>query len=187
MSAQPQALAAVPLADRLDRALIKLGEWVAWIFFLLMLVILTQVILRRGFSAGLVALEELQWHLYAIGVFIGAVYAQANNSHVRVDIFHAGFGPKAKSIIEILGLLFLLMPFLLLLFWHSLDFVYESWRIDERSLAPAGLPLRWLIKSLIPATMVLLMLAALNRLLRDAIVLKRLFSGTSSNTTEGGR
>ncbi|MDO6805473.1 TRAP transporter small permease subunit, partial [Wenyingzhuangia sp. 1_MG-2023] len=107
---------------------IRLSQAIAWIFALLMVVILTQVMLRRGFSAGMIALEELQWHLYAIGVFAGVLYAQANNSHVRVDVLHSHFSPTTKHVVEILGLTLLLLPFLMLVFYHGLDFVYQSWR-----------------------------------------------------------
>ena len=140
MNQHPDTALPVPFADTVDRLLIRLSQAVAWIFAILMVVILTQVMLRRGFSAGMIALEELQWHLYAIGVL-------------------------------------LLLPFLSLVFYHGLDFVYQSWRINERSIAPAGLPWRWLIKTLIPVTMGLMIIAALNRLFREAILLQRHLSG----------
>lgn len=165
----------VPFADLIDRIIIRVCQSVAWIFLLLMIVILAQVTLRRGFSAGLIILEELQWHLYAIGVFIGVVYAQAKDTHVRVDILRVRFSATARHIIEIIGLSILLMPFLWVVFYHGLDFVYQSWRIGERSLAPAGLPWRWLIKSLIPLTMGLLMIAVLNRIARECVLLVRQF------------
>ncbi|MGB1092408.1 MAG: TRAP transporter small permease subunit [Oceanobacter sp.] len=167
----------VALADCIDRAIVRVGKAVAWIFFVLMLVILAQVILRRGFSAGMIVLEELQWHLYAIGVFIGVVYAQATDSHVRVDVLRSHFGDTARHLIEIFGILLLLMPFLWVMLYHGYEFVYESWRIGERSLAPAGLPWRWAIKSLIPLTMALMMLAALNRVYREVVMLGRHWKG----------
>ena len=168
---EPQA--PVPMADAVDRLLIRIGEWVAWIFAILMVVILVQVTLRRGFSAGLIVLEELQWHLYAIGVLVGVVYAQARNSHVRVDVLHSHFPPFWKYLVEILGMLFLLLPFLLLVFYHGVEFVQESYRIGERSLAPAGLSYRWLIKSMIPLCFGLLILACCNRIYRDLALLNR--------------
>ncbi|WP_430461158.1 TRAP transporter small permease subunit [Thalassolituus sp. LLYu03] len=163
----------VPLADAVDRVLRKGSEYLSWIYAILIAVILLQVTLRRGFSAGLIALEELQWHLYAIGVLFGVIYAQATNSHVRVDVLQARFSARAKSLAEIAGILILALPFLVVVFIHSLDFVAESWRISERSLAPAGLPWRWLIKSMIPVSVGLMMLAFANQLLRETVLLMR--------------
>ena len=48
----------------------------------------------------------------------------------------------------------------------SLDFVYESWRVNESSDAPTGLPWRWAIKSVIPITFGLLVVAAVSRAVR---------------------
>ncbi|MFL0806408.1 MAG: TRAP transporter small permease subunit [Oceanobacter sp.] len=169
----PEPQVPVPIADAIDQALIRIGQFVAWIFVILMVVILLQVTLRRGFSAGLIALEELQWHLYAIGVLVGVVYAQARNSHVRVDVLHSHFSPFWKYLVEILGMVFLLLPFLLLVFYHGVEFVQESYRIGERSLAPAGLPYRWLIKSMIPLCFGLLILACFGRIYRDIVLLTR--------------
>jgi len=166
-------VATVVVADCIDQWLLKLGQVVAWLFAILMLVILFQVTLRRGFSAGLIVLEELQWHLYAIGVFIGAVYAQAGDSHVRVDVFHSHFSGVWKRLVEVLGLVFLAIPFFVVILLHSMDFVYESWRVGEHSLAPAGLPYRWLIKGLIPFTASLMLLALFNRLYRESVLLWR--------------
>ncbi len=163
----------VPLADFFDRAVLKMGHVISWVYAILIVVIITQVVLRRGFSSGLIALEEMQWHLYAIGIMFGLAYAQAANVHVRVDVLHSHFSNKWKHITEILGICILLLPFLYVIFYHSLDFVYEAFRSSERSNAPAGLPLRWLVKSVIPLSIGLLMLTAVNRMYREAVLLAR--------------
>ncbi|GGO82624.1 hypothetical protein GCM10011348_24460 [Marinobacterium nitratireducens] len=166
-------LPAVPLADRIDRGIRRLTLGIGWCYVALVLVIMLQVVLRKGFSHGLIALEELQWHLYAIGVMFGLSLAQTTDSHIRVDLFHTGFKTANKRIIEILGILLLLLPFIAVIFLHSLDFVADSWRINESSSAPSGLPWRWLIKGAIPVSMALLALAVLSRLYREIVLLAR--------------
>ncbi len=163
----------VPMADKIDGVIKKIGHGISWVYIILIAVIITQVVLRRGFGSGLIVLEELQWHLYAIGVMFGLAYAQATNAHVRVDVLSNHLSSKSKHIIEITGILFLLLPFLYVIFYHSLDFVYEAWRTAERSNAPSGLPYRWLIKSVIPVSIGFLMLTSLNRLFREVVLLKR--------------
>ena len=163
----------IPIADVIDQSLLKLGHVISWVYAILIAVIITQVILRRGFSSGLIAIEELQWHLYAIGVLFGVVYAQAGDAHVRVDVLHHFFSQKLKRILEILGIVVLLLPFLTVLMFHGVEFVQESFRMSEHSLAPAGLPFRWLIKSVIPIVTGLLIIAALNRIFRECFLLTR--------------
>ncbi|ANG61917.1 C4-dicarboxylate ABC transporter [Marinobacterium aestuarii] len=163
----------VPLADRIDRLIQRLTLAIGWSYVLLVLVIILQVTLRKGFSHGLIALEELQWHLYALGVMFGLAYAQTTDAHIRVDLFHSRFKTRSKRLVEILGILCLLLPFITVIFLHSLDFLYDSYRINESSSAPSGLPWRWLIKGVIPASFALLALAVLSRLFRESVLLLR--------------
>jgi TRAP-type mannitol/chloroaromatic compound transport system permease small subunit len=163
----------VALADCIDRLIQRVTLTIGWSYVLLVLVIILQVTLRKGFSHGLIALEELQWHLYAIGVMFGLAYAQTTDAHIRVDLFHGSFKTRSKRLIEILGILCLLLPFISVIFLHSLDFLHDSYRINESSSAPSGLPWRWLIKAVIPVSFALLALAVLSRLYREIILLKR--------------
>lgn len=159
----------VPLADFLDKIVLSVGKIVAWTYVVLMAVIILQVVLRYGFNHGLVILEELQWHLYAIGVMFGVSYAQVTNSHIRVDLFHMRLSTRAQRLWEIFGILFLMFPFVYVVFDASLPFVYDAWRINESSASPTGLPYRWIIKSVIPLSFGLLFLAGLSRLIRDVV------------------
>lgn len=161
------------VADWLDKRVQQVGLAVAWCYVLLVVVILLQVMLRKGFSSGFMALEELQWHLYAVAVMFGLSYAQVTDSHVRVDLFYGAFRPQTKRWVDLFGILLLGLPFVLVVIIHSLDFVYDAWRINERSASPAGLPWRWLIKSAIPITFSLLGVSMISRLLRDISLLRQ--------------
>lgn len=81
----------VPFADSIDNMVKMIGRTLAWSYFFLVLVILLQVILRKVFDNGQIALEELQWHLYAVGVLFGLSYAEVYGANVRVDIFYHRF------------------------------------------------------------------------------------------------
>lgn len=111
--------------------------------------------------------------MYALGVMFGLAYAQTTDAHIRVDLFHSRFKTRSKRLVEILGILCLLLPFISVIFLHSLDFLHDSYRINESSSAPSGLPWRWLIKGVIPASFALLALAVLSRLYRETVLLMR--------------
>ena len=159
--------------DGLDAVTRNIGHVVMWANFILIFVIILQVVLRYGFGQGLVILEEIQWHLYAIGIMFGASYAMMLDSHIRVDIIHARLSDKWKLRWDLFGIIFLLMPFIIVIFHQSLDFVYESWRVNERSDAPMGLPWRWAIKSVIPISFGLLFIATVSRVIRIISQLRR--------------
>lgn len=170
---ESQSEPAQPIADALDKIVLAVGSVMCWGAAVLIFVIILQVILRYGFGHGLVVLEELQWHLYAVGVMFGLSYAQVKDSHIRVDILHMGLSERTKRKFEIIGIVIFLIPFIWIVFGHSLDFVYDSWRINERSDAPSGLPWRWAVKAVIPLSFGLLTLATLSRLIRDVAFLRR--------------
>lgn len=157
----------VALADTVDSSVRKIGHVVCWANAVLIAVIITQVVLRYGFGAGKVALEELQWHLYALAVMMGVSYAQATNSHIRVDVIASRLSLRTVHRWEVFGILVFALPFVVVVFVHSLDFLAESWRVGERSDAPLGLPWRWVIKSVIPISFGLLGLTLLGRLVRE--------------------
>ncbi len=144
-----------------------------WTNGLLIIVIIVQVFLRYGLGTGKVYLEELQWHLYAVGIMFGTSYAVTLNSHIRVDIVHANMSDKWRSRWELFGIFFLLLPFAVMVFHHSLDFVWEAIRLNERSDAPSGLPFRWIIKSVIPLSFALLVTAVISRAIRIMHFFKR--------------
>lgn len=159
--------------DALDGFIRGIGHVVMWSNGVLIIVIILQVVLRYGFNHGLVILEELQWHLYALGIMFGASYAQMTDSHIRVDIIHARLSEKWKCRWDLFGTFFLLLPFLIIIFLQGLDFLNESWKVNERSDAPMGLPWRWAIKSVIPISFGLLVVATVSRTVRIFAFLRR--------------
>ncbi len=159
--------------DGLDAIIRRIGHFFMWANVILIFVIILQVFLRYGLGRGLVILEEIQWHLYAIGIMFGASYAMMMDSHIRVDIIHARLSEKSRLRWDLFGIIFLLFPFIYVIFDQSLDFVYESWRVNEHSDAPMGLPWRWAIKAVIPLSFAMLFIATISRLVRIVSLLRR--------------
>ena len=155
------------LADALDRGVTTVGRTVMWANLLLMLAIAVQVTLRYLFDVNFPKLDEVQWHFYGLTTMVGLSYALVTNSHVRVDLIHNKLSGRNRRIIEVIGILTLVTPFIYLMIDQGFDYFYESWRVNERSDSPSGLPMRWAFKAVIPLSFILLALAALARLLHD--------------------
>lgn len=169
--APPRDLRPIPIVNLLNHLVRRIAETTAWLNLLLIGIILIQVVLRYGFSHGLVPLEELMWHCYAVAFMFGIPYAITNDSHIRVDLVHMRLPRSARHMIEIFGILLLLMPFLWIVFHHSLDWVADAYRVGESSTSPQGLPYRWLIKAVIPVSVALIFLAAFARLIQETLLL----------------
>ncbi|MGB5834999.1 MAG: TRAP transporter small permease subunit [Thiohalocapsa sp.] len=161
----------IPVVDFLNTLVSRIAETTAWLNVLLIAIIIVQVVMRYGFNNGQVPLEELMWHFYAIAFMFGMAYAITKDTHIRVDLVHMKLPRRAQHIIEILGILLLLMPFLWIIFHHSIEWVAESYRLDEGSTSPQGLPHRWIIKSVIPLSFALMFVAALARLIEETLLL----------------
>lgn len=164
----------IPIVDALNGFVQRIGHVMAWTNVILIGVILVQVVLRYGFNNGLVYLEELIWHIYAVGFMFGLSFAMTNDSHIRVDIIHMNLSRKNQHRWEIFGTLFLLLPFIVVIFLHSLEWVYYAYEIGESSANPTGLPYRWIVKSVIPLSFALLFIAAIARLIREITLLLHL-------------
>jgi len=161
-------------SDIVDDIIRRIGHTLMWANVIVIFVIILQVVLRYGFGHGLVLLEELQWHFYAVAFMFGLSYAVVTDSHVGMDLVYEKISSKWQCRWDIFGILFLLLPFACLIFYYSLDFVHEAWRLNERSVAPQGLPWRWAIKSVLPISFALLVLASISRLIRTLSTLRRL-------------
>ena len=172
-----------PDADRqkvavaLDGIVKTIGHIVMWANGLLIAAIFSQVALRYLLSQNYPKLDEIQWHFYGLVTMIGISYALVTDSHVRVDVLHMQLSRRTQRIIEVAGILTLLVPFIYLMVDQGYDYFYESFRVDERSDSPTGLPARWALKAVIPISFVLLAIAALARLIHDA---HALISGPAS-------
>lgn len=163
----------IPVADFLDRIILNIGKIVSWANLVLIIVTLLQVVLRYGFRHGLVMLEELEWYLYSFAYMIGLSYALTTNSHVRVDVLQNRFSRRTKEYIDIFGHVFLLLPFLFVLIYYGWEFTSSSFVLNEHSNTPLGLPYRWIIKAVIPVSFVLMVVSAVSRIIRSAVIIRR--------------
>jgi len=159
----------------LDKFIHVTARIFCWCYGLLIIAILTNVVLRYGFSNGLIVFEEIQWHLYAIGMMFGLSFAEITNSQVRVDIVADRLKRRTVRKWEIIGAVLFVLPFIFVVLINSVDYVMDSYRVNEGSNSPLGLPYRWAIKAVIPLSFILLAIAVISRLMHniDALVTGR--------------
>lgn len=131
---------------------------------LLLLTILNvfiDVILRYAFNNSSIALQEMEWHLFATMFLLGIAYTLQCDAHVRVDIFYAKFNQKKQALINIIGLIIFVLPISLLIIYYGMDFAYQSFLLNEQSGDPGGLQYRFIIKSIIPISGILVIISGL--------------------------
>lgn len=114
---------------------------------------------------------ELQWYLFSLLFLLGGAYTLHNNGHVRVDVLYTRLGPRGRAWTGLLGTLFFLIPFCLLMIVASWPAVRNSWAVHELSPDPGGLP-RYPIKTVVPVAFTLLLLQALAELVHHVRALR---------------
>jgi TRAP-type mannitol/chloroaromatic compound transport system permease small subunit len=149
---------------RLEQVFDRFSDVMGWIAGALNLVMLLNVfydaIMRYFFSTGSIALQEMEWHLFAMVFLFGIAYALKEDGHVRVDVLYERFSPRWKAIVNISGTVLLLLPLSVMIVEGSVWYVQEAFNSGEVSGDPGGLPYRWLIKLVIPASFVFLIVSA---------------------------
>ncbi|PPR16152.1 MAG: hypothetical protein CFH33_00905 [Alphaproteobacteria bacterium MarineAlpha9_Bin3] len=152
---------------KLENILVFIGKIGAWLSLPLIGIIIFDIISRRFFVLGSTKLQEMEWHLHAALFLLALGYAYVKNSHVRIEVIRESFSTKIKSILEVIGILFFILPYTALIVWFGLDFVSRSFQMNEVSSALTGLSHRWIIKSFVPMGMAFLWLAGISVLCRN--------------------
>ena len=150
------------------------GSICAFFAVSMVVVVLAVVILRYGFSISFIWMQEAYVWLHAYIFMMGSGYTYLSNEHVRIDVFYRGASIKYKSIVDILGNIFLLFPFIFIIWKFSFPFVSRSWSMGEVSREVGGLPALYILKSAILVFCVMLTLQAISNIIKSIINLQSL-------------
>jgi len=159
------------LAERIDRFNAAIGRAAAWAGLFIVLMQFAVVVLRYAFGIGSIWLSESIIYGHAALFMLAAAWTLRENGHVRVDVFYADASERTKALIDLVGALMLLIPFMLVLATFAVPYVARSWAILERSRETSGLPVVFLLKTLIPAFAILFALQGVAQAIRAANVL----------------
>ena len=122
------------------------GYLCAFIVVLMVINVFLVVILRYLFGISFIWMQETYVWMHAYIFMIGAGFTYLNDDHVRIDIIYRNSSKLYKSIVDLVGNIFLLLPFLYLIWSYSFPFVYKSWQMNEVSREAGGLTMIYLLK-----------------------------------------
>lgn len=165
----------------LKRFIDAVGNLCSLLLILMILNVFYDVVMRYFFNDVSIAMQELEWHLFAAMFMFGIGYTLKEDAHVRVDVFYDHFSTKAKAIINILGSLFLALPITVLIVYYGWDYALEAYKMGEGSADPGGLPHRWIIRSVIPVSFAYLIICIVYVLLEQ---FNQLNKGNSSEEAQ---
>ena len=164
------------IANRLDTINKSFAIFARWAVLLMLILGLWNVIGRYvgvaiGQNLSSNRLIEAQWYLFDVVFLLGLGWTLQCQNHVRVDILQSNWRRQRKAKIELIGTIFLLLPFAIGVVAISIEPTMHSWLIGEASPDPHGLPRYW-IKSLIPIGFLLLALQGISEAIKSSSMLK---------------
>jgi TRAP-type mannitol/chloroaromatic compound transport system permease small subunit len=160
-------------ADRIDRLTAAIGRSVAWLVLAVVLLQFALVVARYLFGIGSIWLTETVIYFHAAVFMLASAWTLQIGGHVRVDIFYADARKRTKALIDFAGSVFLLLPFAVMLFLLSTPYAGRSWAILEHSQEASGLPLVFVLKTLIPLFALLMALQGIAQAIRAAVALAK--------------
>lgn len=148
----------------------RFGKLLSWLIVAAVAVSSVNAVVRKLFDMSSNAYLELQWVLFSIVFLLCSPWTLLRNEHIRIDIINHALPLRVRSWIDMIGHVFFLVPFALILLWTSIPFFLTSYRINEQSFSAGGLP-QWPAKSLIMIGMALLLMQALSEIIKRAAVM----------------
>ncbi|MDA1311669.1 MAG: TRAP transporter small permease subunit [Proteobacteria bacterium] len=135
----------------LARGIDAINEWigrtVAWLALGMVLIQVIVVVMRYVFGLSILMMQESIWYMHAIVFLTAAGYTLLHNGHVRVDILYGNVGPIAKARIDLFGVIFILLPICVMIWWVSWPYVMAAWAVHEGSVEVSGVPGVYLLKT----------------------------------------
>ena len=149
----------------------QIGKKVAWLILVAVLVAAINAIVRKVFNVSSNSWLELQWMLFGAVFLMCASWTMQVKEHIRIDIVNAMLPRRARQWIELLGHVLFLMPFCLLIVYHSWPFFMRSYAINEQSLSAGGLP-QWPAKGLVVIGFVMLAFQGVSEIIKQIAIMR---------------
>jgi TRAP-type mannitol/chloroaromatic compound transport system permease small subunit len=153
----------------LDRINKFSGYICAFLVCLMTINVFLVVLLRYLFGISFIWMQETYVWMHAFIFMLGSGFTYLMNEHVRIDIFYREASRKYKKIVNLIGNLFFLLPFLYIIYSYSFSFVYKSFSMGEVSREAGGLGMIFILKSSILIFVILLTIQVLSKIITDFV------------------
>lgn len=159
------------LSRFIDRGNEVIGKTVGWFILAAILLSAGNAVVRKLFNTSSNALLEAQWYLYGAAFLLAAAYTLKQNEHIRIDIVYGALSRRSQHWIDLIGHLFFLMPFAILMDVYFTTYVLQSYHSGEVSNNAGGLVL-WPAKALLLVGMLLLTLQGVSEIIKKIAVMR---------------
>ncbi len=127
------------------------------------------VVLRYLFGISFIWMQETYVWMHAYIFMLGAGFTYLNDDHVRIDILYRNASQTYRALIDLIGNVFFLLPFLYIIWSYSFPFVYKSWQMNEISREAGGLSMLFLLKLAILLFVIFLFIQSISKIINSFI------------------
>jgi len=147
------------------------GNVFAWLAPAIVIVCFWVVVERYFFANTRLWMQDL--YVWLNGAMFTAVagYALYRNDHVRVDIFFRPASLRRKALLDLIGVIVFLLPFVYVVWVYSWPNVARSWGRLEPSANVGGMPGLFVLRSFILGFAALLALQGIAMAIRSVLIL----------------
>ena len=145
------------------------GYLCAFLVVLMVANVFLVVILRYLFGISFIWMQETYVWMHAYIFMAGAGFTYLNDDHVRIDIIYRNSSKLYRVIVDLVGNIVLLLPFLYIIWSYSFPFVYKSWQMNEVSREAGGLTMIYLLKLAILIFAFLLFIQVISKIINNFI------------------
>ena len=159
------------ISATIDRFSTKLGRSMAWLIFIAILVSTVNALIRKLFNESSNSWLELQWILFGVVFLLCSPWTLLVNEHIRIDIVNSRLPASWQNWIELIGHVFFLLPFTLVMVITSVPFAFRSIIGNEQSNNAGGLP-QWPAKTLLLIGFIALLIQAISEIIKRVAIIR---------------
>jgi TRAP-type mannitol/chloroaromatic compound transport system permease small subunit len=149
------------------------GKRLAWLILLAVVISAVNAVMRKTFDISSNSWLELQWVLFSIVFLMCSPWTLLDNEHIRIDIVSNALPKTARSVIDVIGHAFFLMPLCIVMIITGGPFFMRSFEVNEQSGNAGGLP-QWPAKSLVIVGFAFLLVQGISELIKRIAVMRGL-------------
>ena len=145
------------------------GYFCAFLVVFMTINVFLVVVLRYLFGISFIWMQETYVWMHAYIFMAGAGFTYLNDDHVRIDIIYRNSSKLYRVLVDLVGNIVLLLPFLYIIWSYSFPFVYKSWQMNEVSREAGGLTMIYLLKLAILIFTFLLFIQVISKIINNFI------------------
>lgn len=159
------------LSAPIDRVNEIIGKAMGAAILAAVLISAGNAVIRKAFNMSSNSWLELQWYLFGAAFMLAAAYTLKQNEHIRIDILYGAFSRRTQHWIDLLGHIFFLMPFVLLMSFMLVPYAWRAYVNGDISTNSGGLVI-WPARALLALGFILLSFQGVSEIIKKIAVMR---------------